>query len=223
MQDFKAFEAQFFDYLVGETSLKTFENWIYEATWLESVLGKSQYYDLVSYPFANEKWVEYDLFKIFGNKLDSGKLITRRLIRVLDSIIFRDEKAGESLIACYGFKYSKGLFFLGDLGIDGNCYDLTFINKTLSDFQKNEILSRFYPRIAEEAIKIKNLLESGQIVLDSQTYFSDYFEYFDHTFYQNTEGQSFEMENEKNVKKPRWWRFFQKNKKKSVKICVQSV
>jgi len=169
MVELTEIESKYFDFTKGRLSPREFEEWVYKSETLQIELDKNEYLALISLHFDTPS-VKYEVEKILKNKVNKGKFQQIILLNLLDSIIDRDGKEGESLVRMYDL-YCGGYYFLQDLGLgiglqvaspfryDYDCYH------ELTTEQKRQVVDRVYPEADELAQEIKNWIVRGELVL----------------------------------------------------------
>ena len=152
-------ENQFFKFLNKEISIADFEQWVYETDELESVLSDDNYLDLIAFKY-NQLNAFDELYEVLIELIDFPKFETLRIIYLLDLIINKDilwRKAVEDLayesINSYAFLY---IFSRINDGIYNNEY---MIGTEFDSTEKSYLWSK------NEAIKMKNWLNSGTIII----------------------------------------------------------
>lgn len=178
-------ESQYLNLLENEISLQDFEQWVYASKWLESTLSEAEYIDLISLN-CNKSGARHDLGNILKKQINEGRFQTVRFVRLLDSIINRDGKEGESLSKMYDW-YCHGYNFLYDLGLGIGLqinvptrYGVNYCHE-LNDTQKTELVGSAYPMAAKLAQELKIWILTGQLVLTGEKdpdfnrwYYADY-------------------------------------------------
>lgn len=169
MIELNEIESKFLELSEKRLSLREFERWVYESKWLEKELTTDEYTDLISLNYGTPSSI-YDAEKILKERIDEGKLESVKMIELLNSIIERNGKEGESLIKMYDL-YCKGYYFLEDLGL-GIGLQIELPSNTgeeyyhdLNDKQKKELADRVYPIAKELAMELKNWILNGELKL----------------------------------------------------------
>ncbi len=185
MVELNKIESKYFDLLEGVTTISEFEKWVYESNWVENELTADEYTDLISlnYKTASSK---YEIGKILNQKIDKGKFETLKIIKLLNSIIDRDGKEGESLIKMYDL-YCGGYYFLKDLGLGIGLsveaprnYDVESFDELNQD-QKKKVVDGVYPLAMQLAIELKDWIINGTLKLTgNKTSELNLWQYIDH-------------------------------------------
>lgn len=172
MIEINEIESKYLDLMEGEISIKEFEHWVYNSKWLEDELSENEYTELISLNY-NTPSSKYEIGKILKERFDEGKFEAIKMTYLLDSIIDRDGKEGESLIRMYDL-YCKGYYFLEDLGLGiglfievPNKYGVEYFHE-LTEFQKKELIDSVYPYAEKLAIELKQWILSGEIKLSGE-------------------------------------------------------
>lgn len=162
-------ESKYLDLMEGKISIKAFEDWVYGSKWLEEALNEDEYIDLISLNY-NTPSSKYEIGKILKGRFDEGKFEAIKLIRLLNSIIGRDGKEGESLMLMYDL-YCKGYYFLEDLGLGIGLFIEVPYNYGVESFheltasQKKELVDSVYPTAGQLAVALKQWILNGEIKL----------------------------------------------------------
>ena len=153
-------------------SIKEFENWVYETKWLENELTEDEYTDLISLNYGTSS-SKYEIGKILKDRFYEGKFKSIKIVEILNSIIERDGKEGESLTRMYDL-YCKGYYFLEDLGLGiglfvevPHKYGVDYFHE-LNEKQKKEIVDSVYPSAKELAIELKHWILKGDLKLSGE-------------------------------------------------------
>lgn len=169
MIELNEIESKYLDLMGEKISIKEFENWVYESNWLEDELTEDEYTDLISLNYGTPSSI-YEVGKILRERFDEGKFKSVKMIDLLNSIIERDGKEGESLTRMYDL-YCKGYYFLEDLGLGiglfvevPHKYGVEYYHE-LNERQKNEIVDSVYPTAKELATELKNWILDGDLKL----------------------------------------------------------
>ena len=169
MIELNEMESKYLDLLEGINSIKEFETWVYNSDWLESELPEDVYIDLISLNFKTSS-ATYEIGKVLKGEIDEGNFETAKMIKLLNSIIERDGKEGESLTRMYDY-YCKGYYFLEDLGLGiglsvevPNKYGVEYYHE-LNREQEKSLVDSVYPPAKELAIELKNWLLNKDLIL----------------------------------------------------------
>lgn len=173
MIELNEIESKYFDLIESKISIKEFENWVYKSKWLEVELSEEEeYLDLISLNYGTPS-SRYEIGKILNGRLDKGKFETIRMIELLNSVIQKDGKEGESLMKMYDL-YCKGYYFLDDLGLGiglfievPHKYGIDYFYE-LNKEQKKELIDSVYPSAKELAKELKNWLIIGDLKLTGE-------------------------------------------------------
>ncbi len=160
------------DLMESKISIKEFEHWVYSSEWLADELSESEYIDLIGLSY-NAPSSKYEVGKILKGRFDNGKFEAIKMILLLNSIIHRDGKEGESLIRLYDL-YCKGYYFLEDLGLGiglfievPSKYGSEYFHQ-LIESQKKKLVDSVYPYAAQLAIELKHWISNGDIKLSGE-------------------------------------------------------
>jgi hypothetical protein len=165
-------ESQYLNLVIDKISIRDFENWVYNSKWLENELTSDEYTELISLNYNNPS-AKYEVGKILNKRIAEGKLETVKMINLLNSIIERDGKEGESLIQMYDH-YCNGYNFLVDLGLGIGLYIISPLHygvdyyHELAEDRKKEVIDRVYPSARKLAEELKNWLLAGDIKLTGE-------------------------------------------------------
>jgi hypothetical protein len=172
MIELNEIESQYFNLIENKISVKEFENWVYHSKWLEEELEEEEYIDLISLNYGAPS-SKYEIGKILKDRYDKGKFEAVKMIELLNSIIERDNKEGESLKRMYDL-YCEGYNFLEDLGLGiglfievPNKYGVIYYHE-LNESQKKVIIDSVYPSAKELSIELKNWLLNGDLKLTGE-------------------------------------------------------
>ena len=165
-------ESKYFNLMEDKISIKEFEDWVYQSNWLEKELNKDEYLDLISLNF-NTPSVKYEVRKILESRVNEGKFQNIIFLNLLNSIIERDGKEGESLVRMYDL-YCDGYYFLEDLGlgiglqIDApSGFGVDYYHE-LNDNQKEQLVNSVYPTAKELAEELKNWIVNEELILTGE-------------------------------------------------------
>jgi hypothetical protein len=113
-------ETYYFRFLNGEISLEDFEQWLYATPELETYLGETAYFELVSFNF-HQPAVKYELFKLLDIYTTPAEFYTWQLKQLLkslsDSLLDNTLDQVEVFEGLYNM-YSKGYYLLSDVGLE---------------------------------------------------------------------------------------------------------
>jgi hypothetical protein len=136
------------------------------------VLGEETYVDLISLNYK-QSGARHELGKILHKHIHEGRLETARMLALLESVVQRDGKEGESLAQLYEW-YCRGYDFLRDLGLGIGLhihvptrYGVDDYNE-LSQIHKTELVNSVYPKARDLALELKNWILGGQLVLTGE-------------------------------------------------------
>lgn len=162
-------ESKYFSLTEDKISIKEFEEWVYQSKWLEGDFSRDEYLDLISLDL-NTPSAKYEIGKIFKNKIDEGKFQKIKFLNLLESIIERDGKEGESLAKMYDL-YCDGYYFLQDLGLGIGLeievptgFGVNYYHELNAD-QKKRLIDSVYPTAKELAEELKNWIINGELIL----------------------------------------------------------
>lgn len=169
MIELSEIESKYLDLMGEKISIKEFENWVYETKWLESELTEDEYTDLISLNYKTSS-SKYEIGKILKERFDEGKFESVRMVELLNSIIERDGKEGESLTKMY-YLYCNGYYFLEDLGLGiglfvelPHKYGVEYYHE-LNEKQKRELVDIVYPSAKELATELQEWILKGELKL----------------------------------------------------------
>ena len=169
MIELNEIESEYLDLMEDKISVKEFENWVYNSNWLEDELTENEYTDLISLNYGTPS-AKYEIGEILKERFDEGKFETVKMIELLNSIIERDGKEGESLTRMYNL-YCKGYYFLEGLGLGiglfievPNKYGVEYYHE-LSEKQKKELVDSVYPSAQELAEELRSWFLNGDLKL----------------------------------------------------------
>jgi hypothetical protein len=149
-------ESFFFLYLTGELPIKDFEQWIYSTPQVEDCLGKSAYFELISFNF-HQPAASHELSKLIRKYVNPVEFDTWQIERLLKGVLDGTQDPVAAFEHLYNLAW-KGYRFLNHLGVeymlgideiprlsaqhlwDGNAF--LRLRKTLDDYiqpLKNEI------------------------------------------------------------------------------------
>lgn len=172
MIELNEIESKYFNLIENKISVKEFENWVYHSKWLEEELEEEEYIDLISFNYG-APGSKYEIGKILKDRFDEGKFEAVKMIELLNSIIERDGKEGESLTRMYDL-YCRGYYFLEDLGLGigllievPHKYGVEYYHE-LNEIQKKAIVDIVYPSAKELAIELKNWVLNGDLKLTGE-------------------------------------------------------
>lgn len=163
----------FFDYLLGKTGIKELEEYVYTHPEIESVLGEQAYLELIEFNY-NQPGVAYEITKLIFKHFPEESYIQVRIKESLKVIANSDSPADliyDESNNLYD-DYCNGAYFLEDIALG---YALSLMDcacefgkdswDELNILQKQLLIARFNPGLADEAKKILNLLESSIVTI----------------------------------------------------------
>lgn len=160
----------FFKTMHGDIAITEFEKWIYDNKDLEKKIPADQYLNLIELNYK-KPGVKYELFKLFESVISFGEYQKWKLNTILDQALLKDESFPRLMMEFYDL-YCDGYYFLRDLGLG---YGLMFTTppskykvytwEELSPEQKSQQISRLFPKIEKELLKVKGWIDKGKIVL----------------------------------------------------------
>ena len=169
MIELNEIESKYLDLMGNKISIKEFENWVYNSTWLEEKLTEDEYMDLISLNYRTPS-SRHEIGKILKERLNKGKFETVKMVKLLNEIIERNGNEGEALVKLY-HQYCSGYRFLQDLGLGiglniyvPNKYGVEYFDD-LNKSQKDELVGSAYPAAHSIAIELKNWLLRGELKL----------------------------------------------------------
>ena len=167
-------ENQFFRVLNKEISIQDFEKWVYETEELEHVLSSDNYLDLIAFNFK-QPHVLYELYKVLIEWINIQKYETYKIIYLLDLIICKDESWKKAVYLLGGQYRNNDYYFLNNFFLIDDYIEYYDTEKSADSIEHLFIAS------IKEAIKIKDELNLGKIVIKNQHKFEEleqkYFDY----------------------------------------------
>jgi hypothetical protein len=149
-------ENQFFRVLNQEISIQDFEQWVYEMEELELVLSSDNYLDLIAFNFK-QKDAFHELYNLLIELINFPKFEKYRIIYLLDLIIVKDNSWKKIVNILFHEYINSYAFLIVFSGIDDMLeYDKTYWVTVDADM---------YLASRDEAIRIKNHLNSGSIII----------------------------------------------------------
>lgn len=154
----------------NEQSMLNFEQWVYENDELEEILGKDEYYELISRDYK-DKYAYHETEKQIRRLINFGQFEQERLERALYDLLTNEDEADtlETLAVLYD-EYCDGYNFLRYIA-------LTFI-MTADEYK--EILKRdpiefgsYMESIRKEAVRLLGFLNKNEIFIDKEHEYSD--------------------------------------------------
>jgi hypothetical protein len=148
-------ENQFFKFLNKETSIDDFEQWVYATDELETILSADLYQELIAFNY-NARYVLASLYPILMEHLDEAKFEKYRIVYLLDLIINKDDLWVKAVKNLYKESIESYAFLDGFSVLEEYVEHYYFYGDTVDDF---------YIESKEEAIKMKNWLNSETIII----------------------------------------------------------
>ena len=174
----------FFKTFFGDTSVESFEQWVYKTKELEQLLPPDSYFNLISFDYKQPK-VKYELVKIIERLIDNGEYETWKLRHLLKQTTERTGDYPRALVQFYDL-YCKGYYFVDNLAFGyGLPLDSPWSKFGVDSFdklttaQQKELADSFYPDIERELNKASHWLDSKKIILTGQRGDLDRFEFLD--------------------------------------------
>jgi len=161
-------EKQIFDLLYDGLSISEFEQWVYNTSELQLIITPEDYLSLISLDYKS-KHARAEIEKILDKYINYGKFETIRVINLLNKALNKDKNIGEILRQFYDM-YCNGYCFFEDLGLGYGLaceVPLKYANswEKLSDEQKTDIITGFYPQIESDIKRAIDWIESKKILL----------------------------------------------------------
>lgn len=161
-------QIEFFKTLNDEVSIESFEQWVYKTKELEAFFEPSDFIEFISLNFK-DRHLKHEMKKIVDKYLDYGEFEKRKIDKVLNDLMNKNEDFAKSLIATYDL-YCDGYGFLDNIGLG---YGLTFANDfyeytdwtKLSSEEKNKRIEAIYSGVKTETEKIRGWLDTKKVVL----------------------------------------------------------
>ncbi len=164
-------QTEFLKFINDEISVDVFEQWVYNLNELEDVVESKDYIEFISLNFKSRHFI-HDMKKIIGKYLEFSELEKRRIDKILNDLINKNDDFIRSLMATYDM-YCDGYYFLDNIGLG---YGLTFVHDfyDYSDFnkltstEKEQRIDAIYDGVKTEAEKVLNWLNGKIIVLTGE-------------------------------------------------------
>lgn len=168
IQTLTDFQLAVYKLIAQEYELARFEAWVYSDKELERILSSDEYLEIISLNYKNASSL-YEAQKILKRHINIGKYHEWFMRRILQKIIDRPSDVHKYIAQCYDL-YCDGFGFLDDLGLN---YGLNVIFpppnyecwEELTLMEQWKLIDSFYPRVAEEAKKILNWFDNGEIII----------------------------------------------------------
>jgi hypothetical protein len=109
-------EGSFFLYLAGEFPIKDFEQWIYSTPQAEDRLGKSAYFELISFNF-HQPAADHELSKLIRKYVNPAKFDTWHIKRLLKGVLDGTQDPVAAFENLYNLSW-KGYRFLNHLEVE---------------------------------------------------------------------------------------------------------
>jgi len=155
-------EKQIYQVLTKQTSIRSFELWLYEDNVLESS-NPDLYLEMISFDYSSED----GFYDSFAKYVPFHKFEADRIKEYLYSIIDRDKNCSNAIWTMYEL-YCQGYGFLQKLGL---IYGLCLVDcshpVSLADGSAN-IIDKLYPSIIEDAKNVLHWLKEDKIVFKGQ-------------------------------------------------------
>jgi len=165
---------QFYQLLTKQVSVADFEQWVYNTPELETTLSEDDYLALISLNYKS-RWAFHELQMLVSGYVNWSEMRQRELVQALQTIV-RGGPADDVLTAFSQtyYWYCHGYSFLQDIAFSFLSADNDFLCDPegewarLTERQKQQYISRFYPEAQQMAQRLIQQLESGQIQLHTQ-------------------------------------------------------
>ena len=206
-------QFKFYDTLNHKINISDFEQWVYETKALESELPEEDYIELISINFK-DKYVLNELKKVVGKYIQHGEFETKRVSKMLESIINRDERCADSIYMTYDL-YCKGYSFFSRLGLT---YGLIVAAPPVDNYRKewhelekaqqDEVLDKLYPAIIQDAKKALNWFLEGKIIFKDTLNGQGAYEYDDLRRQEDVQQEEIRTVDLDKIRKRKWWEFW---------------
>ena len=178
-------KERFFRTITEDYSIYDFEQWLYSDKELEILLPPDDYLDLISLSFK-KSGAKYELWNLLRKNINIGELETFKMLQLLGTAKQKSERQALAIIEFYDL-YCKGYSFLQNLGLRyGLSLEVPRVKNTTADswyeLKENEqrkLLDSLSPGLEIEIDRVKNLIETGIIILTGERDEMGYFEYVD--------------------------------------------
>ena len=165
----KHIRKTFYDLVMGDLPLDSFEQWLYEShEEIEHLINPNDYLDLISFNFR-KKYAAHDLNRLIEKYVDFAEFDSLRLLGILHKAKDRNTPKLHLVITELYDLYCGGYYFLRTLGL---MYGLvvaspypTYDWDKLTETEQNKLLDKLYPEIIDEIESVIMLLESKTIVV----------------------------------------------------------
>ena len=164
------FQLVVYKLIAQEYELSRFEEWIYSNKELEGILDPEEYLEIISLNYKISSSL-YEAERILKRHIDIGKYHEWFVRRVLQKVIDRPSDANKYIEQCYDL-YCDGFGFLDNLGLS---YGLSikvppsnYNAESWSELTSSEqlkLIDNLYPAVAEEAKRVLNWFNNGEIVI----------------------------------------------------------
>lgn len=148
-------ENQLFKFLNKEISIADFEQWVYATDELESVLSEDNYLDLIAFNFTQKNAFD-ELYEVLIELINFPKFETYRIIYLLDLIIGKDDLWTKAVKDLYNECIESYEFLDVFGGLDEMIENYYIYGNSIDDF---------FIESKDKAIKMKNWLNSGTIII----------------------------------------------------------
>jgi hypothetical protein len=165
---------QFYLLLTKQVSVTDFEQWVYNTSELEAMLSADHYLALISLNYRS-RWAFHELQKIVSSYVNWSEVRQQELVKALQTIVLG--KAADDVLAAFSQTYHwycHGYSFLQNIAFSFLSADNDFLWDPegewakLTERQKQQYISRFYPAAQQMAQRLIHQLESGKIQLHTQ-------------------------------------------------------
>lgn len=164
-------QVEFFKVLNGEITVDYFEQWIYKNKELEAHFEQADYVELISLNFK-DRHIIHEMKKIVGNYLEVGEFEKRKISKILNDIITKNQDFAKSLISTYDL-YCNGYGFLDDIGLGyGLTFTIDFFDfrdwTNLPTSEKNKKIDAIYEDVKAKAEKVQSWFDTKKIILTGE-------------------------------------------------------
>jgi hypothetical protein len=182
---FSELQIKYFDLIHGDLKIEEFENWIYFNNFLENILNRDDYLDLISLNFKS-KHIKYEIEKVLVKYIDYSHFERKRVLSLLYRAL-ESRKGLPDILREFYDMYCHGYDFFQDLGLG---YGLTCEVPPskygsdnwdeLDEQVKNEIVNSFFPQIESDIQRAILWIENDKLILSGTKNETNHWEYADH-------------------------------------------
>lgn len=152
----------FFQSKMGYTSKDDFEDWLYQHLELENYLSSDEYFELISFSYKSAH--EVDFVKLIDKFVEPAEF--EYYVLMLKLVEALDRGKHPNILDDFYSLYVNGYSFMNTLGlVYGLSYAEACINLGYNSIEARKKINEYFPAFEIEIMKVKNLLETGKIVL----------------------------------------------------------